>query len=82
MSEHTFISTATGHGSVSRPAASFAARLAAHHWAPLPVVLIAPFMVVLDFFIVNVAIPSMQSRPYSRRGSFRSRVPKGRQGST
>ena len=30
-------------------------------WAPLPVVLAGTFMVVLDFFIVNVALPSMQS---------------------
>jgi EmrB/QacA subfamily drug resistance transporter len=69
MSEHTFISTATGRRPVSPPAASLAARLAAHHWAPLPVVLIAPFMVVLDFFIVNVAIPSMQSRLHAGSGA-------------
>jgi len=30
-------------------------------WAPLPVVLSGTFMVVLDFFIVNVALPSIQS---------------------
>jgi MFS family permease len=29
-------------------------------WAPLPVVLAGVFMVVLDFFIVNVATPTMQ----------------------
>jgi EmrB/QacA subfamily drug resistance transporter len=69
MSEHTFTSTATGHRSVARPAPSLSARLAAHHWAPLPVVLIAPFMVVLDFFIVNVAIPSMQSRLHAGSGA-------------
>jgi MFS family permease len=28
-------------------------------WAPLPVVLAGVFMVVLDFFIVNVAMPTM-----------------------
>ena len=28
-------------------------------WALLPVILTAPFMVVLDFFIVNVAMPSL-----------------------
>jgi EmrB/QacA subfamily drug resistance transporter len=33
----------------------------ARHWLPLPVVLAGTFMVVLDFFIVNVALPSMQS---------------------
>ena len=69
MSEHTLISTPTDDFPVSRPAASLAARLAAHHWAPLPVVLIAPFMVVLDFFIVNVAIPSMQSRLHAGSGA-------------
>src|SRR5437588_270443 len=30
-------------------------------WLPLPVVLAGTFMVVLDFFIVNVALPSIQS---------------------
>src|ERR1041384_694155 len=30
-------------------------------WAALPVVLAGTFMVVLDFFIVNVAMPTMQS---------------------
>lgn len=69
MSEHTFTSTATGHRSVPQPAPSLSARLAAHHWAPLPVLLIAPFMVVLDFFIVNVAIPSMQSRLHAGSGA-------------
>ena len=29
-------------------------------WAPLAVMLTGTFMIVLDFFIVNVAIPSMQ----------------------
>jgi EmrB/QacA subfamily drug resistance transporter len=31
------------------------------HWAALAVVLTGTFMVVLDFFIVNVALPSMQA---------------------
>src|SRR5579875_2228189 len=31
-------------------------------WAPLPVVLAGTFMVVLDFFIVNVALPQIQVR--------------------
>lgn len=30
------------------------------HWAPLLVILCGTFMVTLDFFIVNVAIPSLQ----------------------
>ena len=35
------------------------------HWAPLAVVLTGTFMVVLDFFIVNVALPSMQRSLHS-----------------
>src|SRR5947199_3187630 len=31
------------------------------HWAALPIILSGTFMVVLDFFIVNVALPSMES---------------------
>jgi EmrB/QacA subfamily drug resistance transporter len=69
MSEHSAISIVTEPPPVSPPGASFAARLSAHHWAALPVVLIAPFMVVLDFFIVNVAIPSMQSRLHAGSGA-------------
>ncbi|MBV9684321.1 MAG: MFS transporter [Solirubrobacterales bacterium] len=34
---------------------------AANRWLALPIVLAGTFMVVLDFFIVNVALPSMQS---------------------
>jgi EmrB/QacA subfamily drug resistance transporter len=37
-----------------------APKLAANRWAALPVVLAGTFMVVLDFFIVNVAIPAIQ----------------------
>ena len=36
-------------------------RARASRWAPLPIVLAGTFMVVLDFFIVNVALPSIQS---------------------
>ena len=35
--------------------------LDARHWAALPVVLAGTFMVVLDFFIVNVALPAIQT---------------------
>jgi EmrB/QacA subfamily drug resistance transporter len=38
-------------------------------WAPLPIVLTGTFMVVLDFFIVNVALPSMQARLHASAGS-------------
>src|SRR6201985_2776462 len=40
---------ATGSGAPTTPG-----------WAPLAVMLTGTFMIVLDFFIVNVAIPSMQ----------------------
>ncbi|HEX3733323.1 MAG TPA: MFS transporter [Mycobacteriales bacterium] len=33
----------------------------AYHWAALPVLLSGTFLVVLDFFIVNVALPSTQT---------------------
>src|SRR5947208_2546491 len=35
--------------------------LTTSRWAALPVVLAGTFLVVLDFFIVNVALPSMQA---------------------
>src|SRR5579862_3011914 len=41
----------------------------ASRWAPLPVVLAGTFMVVLDFFIVNVALPSMQSELHAGSGA-------------
>ena len=34
---------------------------ASNRWAPLPILMAGTFMVVLDFFIVNVAFPSMQT---------------------
>jgi EmrB/QacA subfamily drug resistance transporter len=37
------------------------ARLRASHWSALPVLLAGTFLIVLDFFIVNVALPSMQT---------------------
>jgi EmrB/QacA subfamily drug resistance transporter len=39
-------------------------------WAPLPVVLSGTFMVVLDFFIVNVALPSIQSSLHAGSGAI------------
>jgi len=38
-------------------------------WATLPVVLTGTFMVVLDFFIVNVALPSIQARLHAGSGA-------------
>ena len=46
------------------------ARALASEWAPLPVVLTGTFMVVLDFFIVNVALPSMQADLHASSGSI------------
>jgi EmrB/QacA subfamily drug resistance transporter len=45
----TVLATRAGDTAAGRP-----------HWALLPVVLTAAFMITLDFFIVNVAIPSLQ----------------------
>jgi EmrB/QacA subfamily drug resistance transporter len=39
-------------------------------WAALPVLLIGTFMVVLDFFIVNVALPSMQHDLHAGTGAI------------
>ncbi|WP_433889495.1 MFS transporter [Streptomyces sp. CA-111067] len=43
------------------PAAASADRRADRRWWALPVILTGTFMTILDFFIVNVAIPSAQS---------------------
>ena len=34
---------------------------ASSRWAPLPILMAGTFMIVMDFFIVNVALPSMQT---------------------
>jgi EmrB/QacA subfamily drug resistance transporter len=39
-------------------------------WLPLPVILAGTFMVVLDFFIVNVALPSIQARLHASAGAI------------
>ncbi len=46
------------------------ARVSVSRWLPLPVVLAGTFMVVLDFFIVNVALPSMQSDLHTSDGAI------------
>ena len=51
-------------GASARPA------FAASRWLPLPVVLAGTFMVVLDYFIVNVALPSMQSELNASDGAL------------
>ena len=46
------------------------AALRASRWAALPVVLAGTFMVVLDFFIVNVAMPVMQADLHAGSGAI------------
>jgi EmrB/QacA subfamily drug resistance transporter len=57
-------------GPASAPALSLLARGRASRWAPLPIVLAGTFMVVLDFFIVNVALPSMQAGLHASDGAI------------
>ncbi|WP_081686498.1 MFS transporter [Candidatus Solirubrobacter pratensis] len=45
-------------------------RPAERRWAALPVVLAGTFMVVLDFFIVNVAMPAMQADLHASTGAI------------
>jgi Major Facilitator Superfamily len=53
----------SAHDFASSPPLPTGRRVAAdwRRWAALPVVLAGTFMVVLDFFIVNVAMPAMQA---------------------
>jgi EmrB/QacA subfamily drug resistance transporter len=46
------------------------ARARTSKWAALPVVLAGTFMVVLDFFIVNVALPSIQVELHASGGAI------------
>jgi EmrB/QacA subfamily drug resistance transporter len=55
---------------IPAPASSGFARLADSEWAPLPVLLAGAFMVVLDFFIVNVALPSMATSLHAGHGAL------------
>ncbi|MGI8552543.1 MAG: MFS transporter, partial [Dehalococcoidia bacterium] len=43
---------------------------AARRWAALPVILAGTFMTILDFFIVNVAIPAMQRDLHAGSGAI------------
>src|SRR6185503_3118627 len=45
-------------------------RFSSSPWAALPVVLAGTFMVVLDFFIVNVAMPAMQADLHAGTGAL------------
>src|ERR1700722_9136238 len=52
------------------PSAALPARARASRRAPLPVILAGTFIVVLDFFIVNVALPSIQSGLHATSGAI------------
>jgi EmrB/QacA subfamily drug resistance transporter len=47
-----------------------ARRLSASRWATLPVVLAGTFMVILDFFVVNVAMPALQADLHASAGAI------------
>jgi EmrB/QacA subfamily drug resistance transporter len=55
---------------LAAPRISRLSRARASRWATLPVVLAGTFMVVLDFFIVNVALPSMQRDLHASAGAI------------
>jgi MFS family permease len=48
---------ATSRAGTESPIRAFASS----RWAPLPILMAGTFMIVMDFFIVNVAFPSMQT---------------------
>ena len=52
------------------PRLPLTARMLSHQWAALAVVLTGTFMVVLDFFIVNVAMPAMQRDLHAGTGAI------------
>lgn len=52
------------------PRQPWTARAMSHQWAALAVVLTGTFMVVLDFFIVNVAMPAMQADLHAGTGAI------------
>src|SRR5262249_14602193 len=54
------MSTTENTSTLVAPRISRFAMARTSRWAALPVVLAGTFMVVLDFFIVNVALPSIQ----------------------
>jgi EmrB/QacA subfamily drug resistance transporter len=64
------MSTQSFDQAVPAPRAGVLARARASRWAPLPILLAGTFMVVLDFFIVNVALPSMQTRLHASDGAI------------
>src|ERR1700759_4592052 len=55
------MTTQSNPSTLAPPAGPASRPVEASKWAALPVLLAGTFMVVLDFFIVNVALPSMQT---------------------
>ena len=66
----TGMTTQSNSSTLAVPAGARSLPAAAHRWAALPVLLVGTFMVVLDFFIVNVALPSMQRNLHAGTGAI------------
>ena len=62
--------TPTTHPLPSATAVGALARARRSHWAALPILLAGTFMVVLDFFIVNVALGSIRSGLHASGGAI------------
>jgi len=61
--------TATQQRPAGRPGPASPAPAGRYGWGPLLVVLAGTFMALLDFFIVNVALPSIQSGLHASRAA-------------
>jgi MFS family permease len=55
---------------LARPATGRLVPARWRRWAALPVVLTGTFVIVLDFFVVNVALPSMQAELHASSGAI------------
>src|ERR1700749_4228552 len=64
------MTTQSNSSTLAVPAGGRALPVEATRWAALPVLLIGTFMVVLDFFIVNVALPAMQRDLHAGTGAI------------
>jgi len=64
------MTTQSNSSTLAVPAGGHALAAEAGRWAALPVLLTGTFMVVLDFFIVNVALPSMQRDLHAGTGAI------------
>ncbi|HUA03290.1 MAG TPA: MFS transporter [Solirubrobacteraceae bacterium] len=64
------MTTQSNSSTLALPASGRPVAAEAGRWAALPVLLAGTFMVVLDFFIVNVALPSMQTELHAGAGAI------------